>query len=120
MKVVIADDSKVMRSIIEKAVKPMGFDTIHAANGQEVLDLLVDQWQDIGFILLDWNMPVMNGLQVLESMKENKQYKKIPVFIVSTEAETEKKELASKAGAKGYLSKPFTPSDLINLINKTI
>ena len=120
MKVIVADDSRVMRNIIDRAIKPIGLETIHAGNGQEVLDSLETHGQDIGLILLDWNMPVMNGLEVLESMQGNNLYRHIPVLMVSTESEREKMDKAIKAGAKGYLSKPFTSEALVRLIRSTI
>ncbi len=120
MKVLVADDSRVMRNIIDRAVKPMGLETVHAGDGREVLRSLETLGQDIGLILLDWNMPVMNGLEVLESLQGNSRYRKIPVLMVSTEAESEKMDRAFNAGAKGYLSKPFTPEKLVKLIRKTI
>jgi len=120
MKVIVADDSRVMRNIIDRAIKPIGLETIHAGNGQEVLDSLEIHGQDISLILLDWNMPVMNGLEVLESMQGNNLYQNIPVLMVSTESEKEKMDKAIEAGAKGYLSKPFTSEALMSLIRSTI
>jgi len=120
MKVIVADDSRVMRNIISNALKPMGFEILHAANGQEVIDILELLWSEIGLILLDWNMPVMNGLEVLKEMKGNDQYKDIPVLMVSTEAEIGKMDLAFNEGAKGYLAKPFTQDELTKLISSTI
>jgi two-component system, chemotaxis family, chemotaxis protein CheY len=120
MKIIIADDSRVMRNIIEKAIEPLKLKTIHACNGQEVLDFLEKQGDEIALILLDWNMPVMNGLEVLEAIKNKNLYPNIPVLIVSTEAEDYKMCKAFEAGAKGYLSKPFTPDKLINLIRSRI
>jgi two-component system, chemotaxis family, chemotaxis protein CheY len=120
MKIIIADDSRVMRNIIENAIKPLGVATIHAGNGQEVMDCLEKQGDEIGLILLDWNMPVMNGLEVLETIKRNKIYSHIPVLIVSTESEDDKMSKAFAAGAKGYISKPFTPERLLNLVRGRI
>jgi two-component system, chemotaxis family, chemotaxis protein CheY len=120
MKIIIADDSRVMRNIIENAIKPLGLSSIHAGNGQEVLDILEKQGEEIGLILLDWNMPVMNGLEVLEAIKNNGLYTRIPVMIVSTESEDDKMSRAFAAGAKGYISKPFTPDRLLNLIRGRI
>ena len=120
MKIIIADDSRVMRNIIENAIKPLGMATLHAGNGQEVLDFLETEGSEIGLILLDWNMPVMNGLEVLETIKKNNIYTHIPVLIVSTESEDDKMSRAFAAGAKGYISKPFTPERLLNLIRGRI
>jgi two-component system, chemotaxis family, chemotaxis protein CheY len=120
MKVIVADDSRVMRNIISNALKPMGFEVLHAANGQEVIEILQVSWNDIGLILLDWNMPIMNGLEVLKEMKQNDQYKNIPALMVSTEAEIGKMDLAFNEGAKGYLAKPFTQDELIKSIDNII
>lgn len=120
MKIIIADDSRVMRNIIENAIKPLGLATVHAANGKEVLDCLERDGNEIGLILLDWNMPVMNGLEVLETIKRNNVYTHIPVLIVSTESEDDKMSQAFAAGAKGYISKPFTPERLLNLVRGRI
>jgi two-component system, chemotaxis family, chemotaxis protein CheY len=120
MKIIIADDSRVMRNIIENAIKPLGATTIHACNGQEVLDILEKQWNEITLVLLDWNMPVMSGMEVLEAINGNASYSGIPVMIVSTESEDDKMSRAFAAGAKGYISKPFTPDRLLNLIKGRI
>ena len=117
---IVADDSRVMRNIIDRAIKPIGLETVPAGNGQEVLDALEVHGQEIRLILLDWNMPVMNGLDVLEAMQGNERYQDIPVLMVSTEAEREKMDRAFAAGAKGYLSKPFTSEALVQSIRETI
>jgi two-component system chemotaxis response regulator CheY len=123
MKVIVADDSRVMRSIIEKVVQSIGHEVIHATNGQEVLDLLDREGAEVDLILLDWNMPVMNGLEVLRRMQEEKFHRRIPVLMVSTESEEAKKKQALNEGARGYLSKPFTSQELAyeirNLLQKS-
>ena len=116
MNVVIADDSKVMRSIIGKAVDLLGHNILYACNGQEVMDYLEKCGDEIELILLDWNMPVLTGFEVLQRMQENFKYQNIPVLMVSTEAEDQKVAQAKKAGACGYLAKPFTMEDLASAI----
>ena len=120
MKIIIADDSRVMRNIIERVIGSMGYETVHASNGQEVLELLEKNGKEIGLILLDWNMPVLDGFEVLKSMREHSTYGNIPVLMVSTESEDDKAAQALKAGARGYLPKPFTPEDLTTIIQKTL
>lgn len=120
MKVIIADDSLMMRTVIQNALQPMGLETIHAGNGQEVLDQLDAHGNNVGVIFMDWNMPVMNGLECLKSLKKSEKYKDIPVLIISTESENNKMKMAMEAGAKGYLTKPFTPEELIKFINASI
>lgn len=112
MKVIVADDSQVMRMIIEKIVKTLGYQAIHAGNGQEVLSVLEKGFKDIDLILLDWNMPVMNGLETLTRIKKIDPDCDIPILMVSTESEDDKVQQAMNAGAGGYISKPFTAETL--------
>ena len=118
MKVIIADDSRMIRSIIEKVTKSLGYDTLHAGNGQEALDHLEKEGGNVNLILLDWNMPVMDGFTALKKIKQNQKYSKIPVLMISTEAEEEKVQQVMKEGAKGYVSKPFTPEELEEVLKK--
>lgn len=116
MKVIVADDSRMIRNIIDKTISSIGCEAIHATNGKEVLDLLGTKGDEIDLILLDWNMPVLNGIDVLKSMQNNGHYRNIPVLMISTESEEEKITQVINAGAWGYLPKPFTPEKLINTI----
>ena len=118
MKVLIADDSQVMRMIIEKIVKSLGYETMHAGNGQEVLSVLEKTGGDIDLVLLDWNMPVLNGLEALTLIRKSNLFRSIPVFMVSTESEDDKIRQALNAGASGYISKPFTAEALAAVISK--
>jgi two-component system chemotaxis response regulator CheY len=120
MKMIIADDSRVMRSIIERVIRAMGYESLHASNGQEVLELLEKNGKEIGLVLLDWNMPVLDGFEVLKSMQAHSTYGNIPVLMVSTESEDGKAAQAVDAGARGYLPKPFTSDDLTAMIQKTL
>ncbi|MBN1907624.1 MAG: response regulator [Deltaproteobacteria bacterium] len=120
MKVIIADDSKVMRNIIQNAMRPMGTEIIQAGSGQEVFEQLEIHGGKVGAIFMDWNMPGMTGLECLKLLKKNEKYKDIPVLMISTESEDDKVSIAREAGAKGYLTKPFTNEELIKFINSSI
>jgi two-component system chemotaxis response regulator CheY len=120
MKVVIADDSLVTRKIIEAAVKPLGYDVLHAVNGQEVLQILDKQANEVELVLLDWNMPVMNGYETVKRINNNDLCRHICVMMVSTESEDDKIQQAMKAGAAGYLAKPFTREELAEKVNATL
>jgi two-component system chemotaxis response regulator CheY len=120
MKIMIVDDSRVMRNIIDRIVTSLGYDTIHAENGKEVMGILQNGGEEIGLILLDWNMPELSGYQVLQAIRGNRDYRKIPVLIVSTDSEKDKTAMALDAGASGYLPKPFTPEELSAKIQKTL
>ncbi|MEE9910953.1 MAG: response regulator [Deltaproteobacteria bacterium] len=117
MRVIIADDSRLVRGIIEKAVVSIGFDAVHAVNGKEALNILEAGHEGIRLVLLDWNMPVLNGLDVIKTMRADDRFKKIPVLMISTESESDRIQEAINMGAQGYLTKPFKQDQLIDAIN---
>lgn len=116
MKVIVADDSRLIRGIIEKAVGSIGFQAIQAVNGQEALNLLEANEKDVDLVLLDWNMPIMSGFEVLKMMQRDARFKEIPVIMISTESEDHRINEAIKAGAQSYLTKPFTAERLTETI----
>ena len=120
MKVLIVDDSLVVRTIIENTLKTMGYETIHAGNGQEAIDLLPQNAKDIGLVLLDWNMPILDGHETVKQIKANSAYDHICIIMISTESEDEKVEQAFVAGANGYLAKPFSQEELESKIKTTM
>tara|TARA_Y100001935_G_scaffold217449_1_gene189723 strand:+ start:175704 stop:176087 length:384 start_codon:yes stop_codon:yes gene_type:complete len=110
--ILVVDDSAVMRSMIKKTIINSGVEVeqIHeASNGQEGLDVLDREWLDILFI--DVNMPVMDGMEMLERVRNKPETRDIPVLIVSTESNNERIKLISKLRA-GFVHKPFTPEKL--------
>ena len=113
MKILSVDDSAVVRKIIKSAIGVLGYDFIEAEDGKEALLLLETEYNDIGLILLDWNMPGLDGYEVLRILKENERYKDIPVMMVTTESEKSNIVSAIRAGAINYLTKPFSNEDLL-------
>lgn len=113
MKMLSVDDSAIIRKIIRGASDVLGYDLLEANNGAEALNVLKTEYKDIELILLDWNMPVMNGFETLQALKSHEHYKDIPVMMVTTEGEKLNIVSAIQAGAKHYLVKPFTPEDLM-------
>lgn len=120
MKVLIADDSRLVRGIVERAVVSDGFEALQAINGQDAMNILESDYRNVGIVLLDWNMPVMNGIDVIRNMRSDDRFKKIPVLMVSTESEENRIQEAVKAGAQGYLTKPFTPDQLKDAIHHVL
>ncbi len=115
--ILIVDDSLPMRSVIKKTLKAAGYagSQFHeAANGKQALELMKNNWIDI--ILTDYNMPVMNGLDFINAIKEEDLLKDIPVVIISTEGNPEKIQKFMDAGAAGYVTKPFTPEQIRDLM----
>jgi two-component system chemotaxis response regulator CheY len=116
MKVIVVDDSLVMRKIIVNVVESLGYEGVHATNGQNLLEILEQCGDEVGLVLLDWNMPGINGIEALKTMQKNSRLRATPVLMVSTESEDVKVEEALASGARGYLSKPFTPEELATKI----
>ena len=112
VKVLVVDDSSTMRRIISKILKKMNIATIlQASDGVDALNLLSGNSVDL--ILLDWNMPRMNGLGLVKNLRENPKFDSTSIIMVTTEAERSSVVEAIKAGANNYLAKPFTPNALM-------
>ncbi len=116
MKALIVDDSQIMRRIIVSVLKKAGVNDIaEVSNGQEALDALA-QDKEIALVLLDWNMPVMTGIETLKHIRTTN--KQLPIVMVTTESEKEKVVEAIKAGANDYMLKPFNPQDVLDKLQK--
>lgn len=115
--ILIVDDSLPMRSAIKRTLKAAGYglsELLEAANGQEALELMKNNWVDL--VLTDYNMPVMNGLALVKAIKKDDTSKEIPVVVISTEGNDAKIKAFMDCGAAGYVSKPFTPETIRDLI----
>lgn len=108
MKVLIVDDSGPVRSIMRRMFREMGHEAFEAADGKEALSQLKEH-AGIGLMMLDWNMPTMNGMQLLEALQSKEEsIQKPTVILVSTENQMEKILHALSKGADEYIMKPFT------------
>lgn len=111
--ILIVDDSTPMRAVIKKVVKASGFNVgqfFEAANGIEALKILNQEWLDL--VLTDYNMPDMNGLELVEEMKKDEELKSIPVVMITTEGSRERVEEFMEKGVMDYIKKPFTPEQI--------
>jgi two-component system, chemotaxis family, chemotaxis protein CheY len=114
--ILAVDDSKIIRKIISGAINLLGYDFLEAEDGQKALQVLLEHKADISLVLLDWNMPNLDGYQTLQAIKADPTTKHIPVMMVTTESERTNVVKAVKAGASNYLTKPFSQDDLITKI----
>ena len=108
--ILIVDDSLPMRSVIMKTIKASGFGAANfhqAADGAKALGVLKDEWMDL--VITDYNMPEMNGGELISAMKKDDEMSSIPVIVVTTEGSQDKVEEFIKMGADAYVKKPFTP-----------
>jgi len=117
-KILIVDDSQLIHNMYKLIMnRYQGCRIIDAMNGLEALDIL-SKGSDFDIILLDINMPVMNGIQFMEKLHGENLYRHIPVIVISTEGKEEDTLRALKLGAAGYVVKPFKPYLLHELIEK--
>lgn len=115
--VLVVDDSPILRTAIKKVVKLAGVGedhTFEAGNGQEALDILETVWVDL--VLLDLNMPVMDGEQFAQELRKRPDLKDVAVVVVSTESNKARLERMRELGVIDTLHKPFEPEDLRRLI----
>jgi Response regulator containing CheY-like receiver, AAA-type ATPase, and DNA-binding domains len=111
IKILIVDDSITIRRIITNALKTVGFtDTIEASNGKEALEKLPSGKVD--FIITDWNMPEMNGLDLIKEIRANPVYSSMPILMITTRGTEHDVVEALQAKVNSYIMKPFTPQEL--------
>jgi two-component system chemotaxis response regulator CheY len=120
MKILSVDDSTTMRRIIGRVVGMLGYDFIEASNGAEALALLEKDCSDIGLVIMDINMPEMDGITALQTIKANPALKHLPVMMVTTDSDRARIIQAVQAGAANYVTKPFTHDDLVSKIAATM
>ena len=104
----VVDDSRAMRMILSKTLAESGFEVMQAANGREALEIMDREGPAIGLMLLDWNMPEVTGIEVIEKLRVQKAFNTVRVVMVTTETEIEQMARALEAGADEYVMKPFT------------
>lgn len=120
MKILVVDDSGIMRRVISKVANDNGYKSIEAVNGADCLTQLRKNENNISLIILDWNMPVMDGYEVLVKIRSEDRYDHIPVLMATADGVEEDVVKAIKAGADSYLVKPFTPENLAERIKKIL
>jgi two-component system chemotaxis response regulator CheY len=113
MYALIIDDSRAMRRILRQIVEPLGFRILEAGDGQEGLDRLGEHFPDVELTLVDWNMPVMNGLEFVKTVRADDQYRQMKIAMVTTETEPAQMARALMAGVDEFVMKPFTSEILI-------
>lgn len=117
MKILIVDDFSTMRRIIKNLLRDLGFDnTAEADDGQTALPIL--QSGKIDFLVTDWNMPVMNGIELLRAVRADAALASMPVLMVTAEQKRDQIVEAAEAGVNGYIVKPFTSDVLREKIDK--
>ena len=107
MLALVIDDSRAVRLIIGNILREMGTEVIEAGDGREALEQL-GQNPEVELVLVDWNMPVMDGLEFIRQVRSQHCYDRVRIVMVTTETESEQVSRALRAGANEYVMKPFT------------
>jgi len=113
MKALVIDDSRVMRKIVGNILTGAGFETVEAENGQAALDQMAAH-HDIGLCCIDWNMPVMTGIEFVVEVRKRSDWRDVTLMMVTTEGEQDQIVRALAAGAHEYVIKPFTPEVILD------
>lgn len=113
MRVLIVDDSRAIRRIIGEIMKQLNFEVSEAGNGIEAL-LRLEELGAPDLVLVDWNMPQMNGLDFIKAVRANPAYSDLPLMMVTTETEMERMALAFMAGVNEYVMKPFDKATILD------
>lgn len=117
--ILVIDDSPTMRRIISNTLDRIGFkNSIEAANGKEALQQLENN--EVDFIITDWNMPVMNGLEFVTEIRSDGDYSELPILMITTRGMKDDVLQAVHAGVNNYIVKPFTPETLEAKIEKLL
>lgn len=112
MQALVIDDSRAVRMIVGNILRKQGYHVFDAGNGQEGLEKLQAN-PDISLVLVDWNMPVMDGLEFIQAVRRERSWDAVRLVMVTTETESEQVQRAISAGANEYVMKPFTPEVLV-------
>jgi len=117
MKILVVDDFSTMRRIIKNLLRDLGFNnTAEAEDGQSALSMLRGGGFD--FLVTDWNMPGMTGIDLLKAVRSDERLRPLPVLMVTAESKREQIVAAAQAGINGYIVKPFTAQTLKEKLEK--
>ncbi len=104
----VVDDSRAIRMLLCQALSTMGWEVCEAGHGKQALTVLEADGAGISLILVDWNMPEMNGLDFVKTLRSDSRYASVKLMMVTTETQVEQMMVALEAGANEYVMKPFT------------
>jgi two-component system chemotaxis response regulator CheY len=107
-KALVVDDSKTIRIIIRRILIDLGYEVLEATNGVHALEVIEPEKSLVRLVLADWNMPEMNGLELLKRLRQDPELASLKVIMVTTETELTQMASALDAGANEYVMKPFT------------
>ncbi len=116
--IMTVDDSTSVRQMVGFTLKEAGYDVIEACDGKDALSKI--DGANINMVVTDLNMPNMDGIELIRNLRSNPKLKFVPIIMLTTESQSEKKMEGKTAGATGWIVKPFKPEQLISVVKKVI
>jgi two-component system chemotaxis response regulator CheY len=116
--VLIVDDSSVVRQVVSYTLSKAGYELIVAVNGKDALTKLPNAM--IAMVITDLNMPEMNGIELIRELRKRNEHKFTPIVMLTTVSEESRKQEGKEAGASGWIFKPFTSAQLMEVVNRFI
>lgn len=116
-KIMTVDDSASVRQMVSFTLQDAGYDVLEASDGKDALGKLTSP---VDMIITDLNMPNMDGLDLIREVRGKNGFKFIPIIMLTTESQAEKKQAGKEAGATGWIVKPFKPEQLLAVVKKVI
>ncbi|WP_437279829.1 response regulator [Sorangium sp. So ce375] len=117
-KILLVEDSSTVRQQVGILLSGAGYGTLEADNGRDAVASVAAHKDELSMIIADVNMPVMNGIEMIQSLREKGLASGVPILMLTTEGQPELIEKARKAGAKGWIIKPFKPDLLLAAVKK--
>lgn len=113
-RIMIVDDSATVRQVLHMTLSQAGYEVIEAVDGENALELFSDH--NIDMLVTDLNMPKMDGIDLIKQVRQNKDNRFMPIVMLTTESQPERKKEGKNAGASGWITKPFKPEQLLSVI----
>ena len=116
-RIMTVDDSVSVRQMVTFTLRDGGYDVVEATNGSDAMSKLTGE---VRLVITDLNMPVMDGIQLIRSIRSTPAYRHVPVIMLTTESHEERKQAGKAAGATGWIVKPFRPEQLLAVVKKVL
>ncbi|MCX8495087.1 MAG: response regulator [Akkermansiaceae bacterium] len=117
-KILTVDDSRAIRMVLKRLFRPFACELFEAGDGEEGLAVATNEKPDL--IILDYNMPVMDGVAMLRQMRENPELKRTPVIMLTADASSEIINTVARLGVRDYVTKPFDDAQLLDKVSRVI
>lgn len=114
----VVDDSASMRQLVSFTLKSAGFDVVEGNNGRDAL--AQSEGKAVDLVVTDLNMPEMDGITLIKQLRAKPAFKFVPILMLTTESQDAKKQEGKAAGATGWMTKPFNPDQLLQVVSKVV